>query len=428
MFNEICSGGDIAAVLSMLTSRNLRIIPHMEKITDEQNEQQANSLGEAHEKDEKKSKSGIAYHVIRVNAADGDKEDFVTGEDKVLEGNLKNHMQLPKWAPVLDLGILTNEFHVPGTIQVFEDEETMYRNSQQDDMDSNKRKRDEDDDDDEEVETKKCRFDTAMYEETIKSALEGRSDDYQRLQDSLFTLLLKYPVEDHEECIENMFSLFDQIVEAEDGISKKDTLHMDLLQLLVDTDVVIEIAGVDELRYVAKHLATDFLVTPYRIEKQITAVPEEIVTTGLITCTKAADTREPKYDEDDKAGQTSLKCLAPKRPCSVFRKMTGELNHELIGDFKTSIVEKVMLQPGITRKLLYEEFFVIHKPQVDQLLDLLVHEKILYISLSQVVPNGYRNRNPLFSDDDEPEYTFEESFYPCIDAVIRCSEFKESNL
>jgi hypothetical protein len=78
-FNPICTGGEVAGALSLLTTEKLRIIPELPELTEQERKDAEKEQQEAEKSGGKRARvktiafSGVAAHLASIGAADGEK-------------------------------------------------------------------------------------------------------------------------------------------------------------------------------------------------------------------------------------------------------------------------------------------------------------------------------------------------------------------
>ncbi|KAL0486607.1 hypothetical protein AKO1_001428 [Acrasis kona] len=473
IFNQICSAGEVAAVMCMLTNDEIRLNPLVENVIVNQDK-----TSNANYK-----KTGVAAHLTRDDEERDDddddddvhqaSEDFVTGEkrshNRVI---LKNHMMLAHFDIVIEKAY---DDGVDGhSSVVVDDHAVQYNNASHVEYDIHGG---DDDDRGDEYERahKKCRLniDDCNVSQYIIS-----------LDHSVLSTVVGYMMSTGStpESINALIHLFDEIDDCgEQGYLANQSTSHSCLDLLIQFNLVVAVMDFNNVRYLIKTKAGPFLMTPYRIDIKQSAIDieDQVDSSAVNTDSNIVDTnsavdndanndansavnndkrndegndetnhqddhheknnddddgcevifmnqdkgRGTIYDEDGKLPSDHPDNVARKLVVNPFVMLNGDVNRKLLNGLRQSMIEKLFLNPGLTKMGVFKQFPVIHSSAVERVLDAMLIEGLVYTKMVEITSQAEnRKRNPLFMDQDDEDdiIGFETCYYASISSIIRC--------
>ncbi|KAG2377885.1 hypothetical protein C9374_008970 [Naegleria lovaniensis] len=402
-FNPQASGGSVAACMSLVILNEIKLVPQVTPLTDEERNQSGRNDKELAEEDG----GGVSNHLLRVGAIrHGEHDSHFIAEGMNIKSS-QGALQLPEWnisiTPVIEADLFNTLGEEHQTLAkrtiaeygaIMSDIEYSIELSGQ-----NKRKLDDfsEDDDQEENPLKKQKDDHAPTQSEITAYLQtfaaqhslprqfSEQDlhvlenlEHQQLKPIVEYLLMAK----HENCtfwIDSTISIYKFIADKSSvGASmnelKKEFSSLfayddevefsiqEIVQQLINFDCIMEINSEEESRFMISQ------------EARLHTIP---------------------YNDNG---------VTLQRPISVFLQLNGELNDNLLQNFKRCLVSRIMRHPGILEKSLISSIGVISSHDIRTVLKMLESENIITSTYFQA-SSKYKlaSKNTLFMTEEEIE-------------------------
>ncbi|KAF0983336.1 hypothetical protein FDP41_010401 [Naegleria fowleri] len=411
-FNPQASGGSVAACMSLVILKEIKLIPQVTPLTDEERNQAGRSDKELDEDDG----GGVSNHLLRVGAIrHGEHDSHFIAEGTNIRSS-QGALQMPEWnisiASVMEADLFNTLGEEHQTLAkrtiaeygtVMSDIEYSIELSGQ-----NKRKLDDflaDDNQEEEILSKKQKDDHPPTESEIsayfqtfaaqKSLPREFSEQDIHLLENLECQELKPIVEyllltKHENCafwIDSIISVY-KFIAAKTNIGASMNELQQEFSSLFDSDDEVEFS----LQEIIQQLINFDCVMEINSEKE----------SRFMTSREAKLHTIPYHDNG----------VMLHRPISVFLQLNGELNESLLQNFKRCLVSRIMRHPGILEKTLISSVGVISAHDIRTVLKMLESENIITSTYFQTSSkHNLASKNTLFMTEEEIEEHYSEPRY-----------------
>ncbi|EFC50347.1 predicted protein [Naegleria gruberi] len=412
-FNPQSSGGVVAALMSMVMLEEIRLIPRVAPLSEEEKNQvgRTRSIQDMEEDDG----TGVSNHLLRVGAVRPGENDHIHAEGTNIKSS-HGSLQLPDWTIAIESITEVNLFsemgaenehqtHISRIVSEYGHKLSSIEFSIElpDQENENKRERDEFNQDntyDPPQKKKKQHHITnseieayfEMYAAESSSITTFTNDQIDFVENitypeikPLAQYIIESGVEEYSFWIERIILVYSFIGNTKfeganfDTISQKfsdfstdyDLSIKEILQQLVNFNCIVEVNSENETRFLRFE------------EAKLHTIP---------------------YSEN---GATQY------RPISVFRQLSGELNDNLLQNFKKCIISRIMRYPGILEKKLINSIGVISAQDIRKVLGFLEDDQIIQSSYHRATSNEkLKCKNILFMHQDEMDDLENSDCYP----------------
>ncbi|KAL9653877.1 hypothetical protein ABK040_012937 [Willaertia magna] len=425
-FNPQTNGGMVAATLSLVMLNEIKLVPRVPPLTEEErNKEGVTSSSKDTDED---IGNGVSNHLLRVGAIRPGEDDQIVAEGTNIKSAL-GPLSMPEWQINIQNAKEPNVFSNLG----LETEKEKYVNRVISEYG---------------VRLSNVEFSIEMPSPTKDNKEEGETEITNKRKEREEVIEFEPPNKKQETMTESEMEAFIQTHGAHHSLPTLTQSHESILEklscpkelytfatyLLMEEDldeeyfeywmkqtIIIYQNIVDSKGNGCSLLELQQL---YQSLHSLSDIHEDMMDLSLneilnqltnFECIRSIDSEiETRYLSYEQSRIHTIPCKdSTEKPVSAFLELTGEVNENLLHNFKKCIISRIMRLPGITERKLIESIGVISARDIKKVINLLESEQIIHSSYhASSAFESLHTTNTLFLTDEElleHQQTFYES-------------------